>query len=150
MRDARPYAVTEPLAALLRSHATNPNVRRRGGTRIGTTRTLRNTIKSCGSAKRSQIPHYIQCCLMKPASFEYARPADLDQACAMLAAGDDARIIAGGQTLVPLMAMRPARPQPLIDIAPLPHLAFLRHQPDGIAIGATPPPCVLERDPVRC
>ncbi|HZO48481.1 MAG TPA: FAD binding domain-containing protein, partial [Xanthobacteraceae bacterium] len=41
---------------------------------------------------------------MKPASFEYARPADLDEACALLAAEDDARIIAGGQTLVPLMA----------------------------------------------
>ena len=52
---------------------------------------------------------------MKPASFEYARPEDLDQACAMLAAGDDARIIAGGQTLVPLMAMRLARPKRLID-----------------------------------
>jgi CO/xanthine dehydrogenase FAD-binding subunit len=36
---------------------------------------------------------------MKPAPFEYVRPADLDEACAMFAAGDDTRIIAGGQTL---------------------------------------------------
>src|SRR2546421_13037801 len=85
---------------------------------------------------------------MKPASFEYARPADLDQACAMLAAGDDARIIAGGQTLVPLMAMRLARPKRLIDIAPIPDLAFLRPQRDGVAIRATPRPCGLERAPV--
>jgi hypothetical protein len=47
---------------------------------------------------------------MKPAVFEYSRPADLDEACAMLAAGgDDVRLIAGGQTLLPLMR--------LIDIA---------------------------------
>src|SRR5262245_25579437 len=82
---------------------------------------------------------------MKPASFEYARPADLDQACAMLAAGDDARIIAGGQTLVPLMAMRLARPKRLIDIARIPDLAFVRHERDGISIGATTRQCVLER-----
>jgi CO/xanthine dehydrogenase FAD-binding subunit len=85
---------------------------------------------------------------MKPASFEYARPADLDQACAMLAAGDDARIIAGGQTLVPLMAMRLARPKRLIDIARIPDLAFVRHERDGIAIGATTRQCVLERDAI--
>src|SRR5438132_8197202 len=87
---------------------------------------------------------------MKPAPFEYARPADLDQACAMLAAGDDARIIAGGQTLVPLMAMRLARPKRLIDIARIGDLAFVRHERDGIAIGATTRQCVLERDAVVC
>jgi hypothetical protein len=48
---------------------------------------------------------------MKPASFEYARPTALDEACALLAAEDDARIIAGGQTLVPLMAMRLPAPR---------------------------------------
>jgi len=85
---------------------------------------------------------------MKPAPFEYARPADLDQACAMLAAGDDARIIAGGQTLVPLMAMRLARPKRLIDIARIPDLAFVRHEREGITIGATTRQCVLERDAV--
>src|SRR5499433_1745980 len=83
---------------------------------------------------------------MKPASFEYARPADVDQACAMLAAGDDARIIAGGQTLVPLMAMRLARPKRLIDIARIPDLAFVRQEREGIAIGATTRQCVLERE----
>jgi CO/xanthine dehydrogenase FAD-binding subunit len=83
---------------------------------------------------------------MKPASFEYARPADLDQACAMLAVGDDARIIAGGQTLVPLMAMRLARPKRLIDIGRISDLAFVRHERDQISIGATTRQCVLERD----
>jgi CO/xanthine dehydrogenase FAD-binding subunit len=52
---------------------------------------------------------------MKPAPLEYCRPADVDEACAVLAADDSARVIAGGQTLVPLMAMRLARPTRLID-----------------------------------
>src|SRR5499433_1113545 len=85
---------------------------------------------------------------MKPASFEYARPADVDQACAMLAAGDDARIIAGGQTLIPLMAMRLARPKRLIDIARIPDLAFVRHERDEISVGATTRQCALERDAI--
>src|SRR5499426_2664401 len=85
---------------------------------------------------------------MKPAPFEYARPAHLDEACALLAAGDDARVIAGGQTLVPLMAMRLARPKLLVDVARLPELAFLRREGDGVAIGATTRQCALERDPL--
>jgi CO/xanthine dehydrogenase FAD-binding subunit len=83
---------------------------------------------------------------MKPAPFEYARPADLDQACALLAHSEDTRIIAGGQTLVPLMAMRLARPKRLIDIARISDLAFVRHERDAIAIGATTRQYLLERD----
>jgi len=85
---------------------------------------------------------------MKPAAFDYARPADLDEACALLTAGDDARIIAGGQTLVPLMAMRLARPKRLIDIARIAELCFVRQEGEAIAIGATTRQCMLERDPV--
>jgi CO/xanthine dehydrogenase FAD-binding subunit len=85
---------------------------------------------------------------MKTAAFEYSRPADLDEACAMLAAGDDVRLIAGGQTLVPLMAMRLARPKRLIDIARIAELAFVRREADAVAIGATTKQCVLERDPL--
>ena len=66
----------------------------------------------------------------------------------MLAAGDDARIIAGGQTLVPLMAMRLARPKRLIDIARIPDLAFIREDGDAVAIGATTRQCVVEHDPI--
>jgi CO/xanthine dehydrogenase FAD-binding subunit len=85
---------------------------------------------------------------MKPAPFEYARPAHIEEACAMLSAGDEARIIAGGQTLVPLMAMRLARPKRLIDIARIQELAFVRREGDDVEIGATTRQCVLERDPV--
>ena len=83
---------------------------------------------------------------MKSAAFEYSRPADLAEACALLAQEDDARLIAGGQTLVPLMAMRLARPKRLIDIARLPELAFVRKEDGQVTIGATSKQCVLERD----
>jgi CO/xanthine dehydrogenase FAD-binding subunit len=85
---------------------------------------------------------------MKPAAFEYARPKTLDEACALLAVGEDVRIIAGGQTLVPLMAMRLARPAKLIDIGRIPELSFIRDEGDALAIGAATRQCVVERDPL--
>jgi CO/xanthine dehydrogenase FAD-binding subunit len=83
---------------------------------------------------------------VKSAAFEYLRPSDLAEACAMLAQEDDARLIAGGQTLVPLMAMRLARPKRLIDIARLVDLAFVRKDDGQVAIGATTKQCVVECD----
>ena len=85
---------------------------------------------------------------MKAAAFEYSRPATLDEACALLAADDGARLIAGGQTLVPLMAMRLARPSRLIDIARLSGLAYIRDEGGEIAIGATTKQCAVEDDPL--
>src|SRR6516165_3073620 len=88
---------------------------------------------------------------MKPAAFEYSRPRDLDEACAVLSAeGDDVRLIAGGQTLVPLMAMRLARPKRLIDIARIGELAYVRSEGDAVAIGAATRQCVIERDAIVC
>jgi CO/xanthine dehydrogenase FAD-binding subunit len=87
---------------------------------------------------------------MKAAPFEYSRAADLDEACAWLAADDGARVIAGGQTLVPMMAMRLARPTRLIDINRIAALSYIRqetHQDgDRVTIGATTRQCVVERD----
>jgi CO/xanthine dehydrogenase FAD-binding subunit len=85
---------------------------------------------------------------MKPVAFEYSRPANIDEACALLAADDGARVIAGGQTLVPLMAMRLARPTRLIDIARIPSLAYVRGEGGEIVIGATTRQHVVESDPV--
>jgi CO/xanthine dehydrogenase FAD-binding subunit len=85
---------------------------------------------------------------MKPAAFEYSRPADIDEACALLAADEGARVIAGGQTLVPLMAMRLARPSRLIDIARIPGLAYVRDEGNHVAVGATTRQHVVESDPV--
>src|SRR5690242_193799 len=83
---------------------------------------------------------------MKAAAFAYSRPASLDEACALLAADDGARVIAGGQTLVPLMAMRLARPTRLVDIARIPGLAYIRDDGDALTIGATTKQCVVEGD----
>ncbi|HSP50130.1 MAG TPA: FAD binding domain-containing protein [Pseudolabrys sp.] len=83
---------------------------------------------------------------MKAAPFEYTRAADIDEACAMLAADDGARVIAGGQTLVPMMVMRLARPTRLIDINRIAALSYIRNDGDGVAIGATTRQCVVERD----
>ena len=85
---------------------------------------------------------------MKPAPFEYHRPADLDEACAILAADEDARIIAGGQSLVPMMAMRLVRPSRLVDIARIPALSYVREHREEISIGAATLQCVIERDPL--
>jgi carbon-monoxide dehydrogenase medium subunit len=85
---------------------------------------------------------------MKPAPFEYSRPADIDEACALLAADDGARVIAGGQTLVPLMAMRLARPTRLIDIARIPGLSYVRDEGSHVAIGATTRQHLIEYDAV--
>ncbi len=73
---------------------------------------------------------------MKPVAFEYVRPASIDEACAALAA-DESVVIAGGQTLIPILAMRLARPARLIDIARIPGLAGIREEADAVVIGAT-------------
>ena len=73
---------------------------------------------------------------MKAAPFDYVRPRSVEEACACLAADADAAIIAGGQTLVPMMAMRLARPSRLIDIARIPELHGIRHDGAAITVGA--------------
>lgn len=73
---------------------------------------------------------------MKPAPFEYSRPATLDEACALIAADPDARLISGGQTLVPMMAMRLARPSRLVDIGRLAELKGICEDGDAIVFGA--------------
>jgi len=85
---------------------------------------------------------------MKAAPFEYSRAADIDEACALLAADESTRVVAGGQTLVPMMAMRLARPTRLIDINRIAALSYIRDDGETIAIGATTRQCVVERDPL--
>jgi CO/xanthine dehydrogenase FAD-binding subunit len=85
---------------------------------------------------------------MKPAPFDYVRPDTLAQACELLAGDEDARLIAGGQTLVPMLAMRLARPAKLIDILRLPELAGIREEKGAVVVGATTRQAQAERDPV--
>lgn len=74
---------------------------------------------------------------MKAAPFDYMRATSIDEACRALAdGGGEARIIAGGQTLVPLMAMRLARPTLLIDINGIDALSGIAVDGDRLIIGA--------------
>ncbi len=87
---------------------------------------------------------------MKAAAFEYLRPDSLDQACRLLAeAGDrEYKVIAGGQTLVPLMAMRMARPDALVDINHIAGLAGISDRGDHVAVGAMTRQRAVERSDV--
>lgn len=74
---------------------------------------------------------------MKPAPFTYHRPQGLDEALGLLARhGDEAAVIAGGQSLVPLMRFRLAQPGHLVSIRDIPGLSELRAGPDGLTVGA--------------
>jgi 2-furoyl-CoA dehydrogenase FAD binding subunit len=74
---------------------------------------------------------------MKPVRFDYIRARTLAEAHAALTNGDDdARIIAGGQSLVPMLSMRMARPTVLIDIMHLPELAKIEIKDHAIRVGA--------------
>ena len=74
---------------------------------------------------------------MKPARFDYIRTGTLAEAHAALAKdGDDARIIAGGQSLVPMLSMRMARPAVLVDIMHLSELAKIVVKGNAIRVGA--------------
>jgi CO/xanthine dehydrogenase FAD-binding subunit len=85
---------------------------------------------------------------MKPAPFDYVRPDTLAEVCAFLAGDEDARLIAGGQTLVPMLAMRLARPAKLIDILRLPELGGIRAEAGAVVVGATTRQAQAERDPL--
>lgn len=73
---------------------------------------------------------------MKPSAFDYECPTDLQAALALLASGGDSRILAGGQSLVPMMNYRLAQPERLIDINRLSELDYIREDGNVIAIGA--------------
>jgi len=72
-----------------------------------------------------------------PAPFDYARPATLDEALGLLAKhGDDAKVLAGGHSLLPAMKLRLAQPRIVIDIGRLPDLRAIRKEGDRLVIGA--------------
>jgi CO/xanthine dehydrogenase FAD-binding subunit len=83
---------------------------------------------------------------VKPVPFEYIRPQSVEDTCALLAQDAEARVIAGGQSLVPMLAMRLARPTRLVDILRLPELAGIKDNGDNIVIGATTRQAAAERD----
>src|SRR3954471_9267340 len=73
---------------------------------------------------------------MKPAKFDYHAPTTIDQAVALLANGTDARVLAGGQTLIPMMNFRLATPAVIVDLNRIAELAYIKDDGDTIRIGA--------------
>ncbi|MDX1436638.1 MAG: xanthine dehydrogenase family protein subunit M [Anaerolineales bacterium] len=87
---------------------------------------------------------------MKPPVFDYIAPENLDHALHELQqAGWDAKLLAGGQSLVPMMNFRLVQPAVLIDLNPLEELSFIRSNGDGaVRIGAMTRLSRLEQDPL--
>jgi len=73
---------------------------------------------------------------MIPAPFEYARAESIDHAIELLGTSEDAKIIAGGHSLLPLMRFRLARPDLLVDIGRIDDLSYIRDDGDAVAVGA--------------
>ncbi len=73
---------------------------------------------------------------MKPAPFRYADPRSLDEALAVLDAEAGAKVLAGGQSLLPLLAMRLAAPSTLVDLNRVPGLDAVEATGDGVRVGA--------------
>ena len=86
---------------------------------------------------------------MKPAPFEYHRPDSVDQALALLAEhGYDAKLLAGGQSLVPAMNFRLAQPAVLIDLNRVAGLDGIGEAEGGVRIGAMARQRAAERSPL--
>jgi carbon-monoxide dehydrogenase medium subunit len=86
---------------------------------------------------------------MIPASFDYHAPKTLDEAIALLGRlGDTAKILAGGQSLIPAMRFRLASPEVLVDINRIRDLAYIEERGDHLAIGAMTREHALEVSPV--
>ena len=74
---------------------------------------------------------------MIPAAFEYHAPSTIDEATALLTKlGEDAKVLSGGQSLIPLMKLRLASPAHLVDINAIPGLSGIREADGFLRIGA--------------
>jgi len=83
---------------------------------------------------------------MKPATFEYYDPTTLDEALDLMSRfGDEARPLAGGQSLVPLMNFRLLRPAYLIDLNGVSEMSYLKTENGVLRIGSTTRQRALER-----
>lgn len=86
---------------------------------------------------------------MIPAAFDYAAPTTLEEALSLLAqAGDEGKILAGGQSLIPVMKLRLAAPEHLIDLGKIDGLNGISEDGDALVIGAMTPHHVVASDPL--
>jgi len=86
---------------------------------------------------------------MIPGSFDYVRPSSLDEAVTALRdAGEEGKVIAGGQSLLPLLRLRLAYPEALIDVGSLPELHGVRDEGSSVLVGAMTSHYDVLRDPL--
>lgn len=86
---------------------------------------------------------------MKPSNFDYYAPTNVDDALALLKSDlGDARLLAGGQSLLPMMNFRLARPAAIIDLNRIPDLSYIRRDGDVVSIGAMTRQRTIEFSPV--
>ncbi len=86
---------------------------------------------------------------MKPAAFEYHAPTTVEAVLALLQQhGDEARLLAGGQTLVPMMNFRLATPSVIVDLNRVPDLAYIRREDGMVRIGSMTRQRALEFSPI--
>jgi len=82
---------------------------------------------------------------LKPPPFEHFAPTTLAEAVELLSGSDNARLLAGGQSLVPMLSMRYIFPDRIIDLNRIPELDFIREDADGIVVGAMTRQRALQR-----
>src|SRR3989475_1427378 len=86
---------------------------------------------------------------MKPPKFDYHAPASLDEALALLRRyGGDAKVLAGGQSLMPLLNFRLSRPGALVDLNAIPGLDYIREEDGAVRLGAMTRQRTIEFSPV--
>lgn len=86
---------------------------------------------------------------MIPPAFEYLRPATIPEAIALLQQhGDDAKILSGGQSLIPMMKLRIARPAYVVDINRIPGLSYVKEEGGFLKIGGLTREAELEASPL--
>ena len=80
--------------------------------------------------------------------FNYHKPASLDEAANLLGANEEAKLVAGGMTLVPTLKLRLAKPSDLVDLAAIPSLRGITDAGDALVIGAMTRHAEVNRSPV--
>ena len=86
---------------------------------------------------------------MIPAQFEYVAPSTVEEALAALAAaGEDAKVLGGGQSLLPVLRMRMADPSTIVDVGRIPEMRGIREDGDALVIGAMTTHYEVARDPL--
>src|SRR5262249_6229708 len=73
---------------------------------------------------------------MIPAPFTYESPTSVDEALRLLGQNEDAKILAGGHSLIPAMKLRLAQPKAIVDLGRIPELSYIREKNGQLAIGA--------------